>query len=250
MPVRYSGNDYREFLRALLKDRGLLQRDLAERMDRSPAWASQILNGRRRLQRELAERIADVLLLDDAERWDLLHLVDLSASPSPAIQRRMPPADPHGMPLDRWYVDAIRELMRCEDVQSEPAWIAAALRPRISEEEAREALQALQERNLLDDAPSPRRGIRSTDRQATQVLQLALDSLLSTPPNVRRHLTGSVAMSEETYQQFLTALQALLTTLLQSPASTETPNRVYQVSLAVFPVSLYTDSAAHPSDVE
>lgn len=255
MSVRYDGDNYREHLKLLLEDRRLLQKDFAKLMGRSPAWASQILSGRRSLQRDGAERIAEVLKLDDIERWDLLHLVDRAASPTPT-QRRAGSEEP--ATLDRWYVSAILELTGCDGYQPDPEWVAAELRPRITPDEAREALELLAARELL--APDhrlvpgriiePRRGIHAADAGAKASLEIALDALDRFPPNVRQHVVAHVALSEEGYVRFLTRARQLLADTLRAADDEEDPNRVYQVALTAFPVTLYTDAALHPKDVD
>lgn len=51
--------------------------------------------------------------------------------------------------LSRWYYPAIRELASCSGFRDDPAWIATTLRPPIREQDAREALQLLEELGLL-----------------------------------------------------------------------------------------------------
>ncbi|MEM6929964.1 MAG: DUF4423 domain-containing protein [Myxococcota bacterium] len=257
MAGRRRNSDYREYLRHLLRERELLQRDLALKMKRSPAWASQILNGRRKLQRHLAEEVTQVLLLDDAERWEFLRLVDLETSPAPSSPRRPSAGDDEcGPSLSQWYVGAIAELARCDQYRPDPEWVAAALRPRIDVAQAREAMELLVRLGLLDtgfrvagSTEAKRRGCRSGDREGQAVLQLALDVLQTAPPNERRHLVSSVALSEDAYDRFQLRMQELFVDLLASEQEVEA-NRVYQISLAAFPVSLYTDSAAHPATIE
>ncbi|MEO0602712.1 MAG: DUF4423 domain-containing protein [Myxococcota bacterium] len=257
MAGRRRNSDYREYLRHLLRERELLQRDLALKMKRSPAWASQILNGRRKLQRHLAEEVTQVLLLDDAERWEFLRLVDLETSPVPSSPRRpVSNEDECGPSLAHWYVGAIAELARCDQYQPDPEWVAAALRPRIDVAQAREAMGLLVRLGLLDadfavaaSSEAQRRGCRSGDRDGQAVLQLALDVLQTAPPNERRHLVSSVALSEDAYERFQTRMHALFVDLLASEEGGDA-NRVYQISLAAFPVSLYTDSAAHPTTID
>jgi uncharacterized protein (TIGR02147 family) len=48
-----------------------------------------------------------------------------------------------------WYLPAIRELVLSPSFQDDPAWIAATLRPRIQDSEARQALDTLLELGLL-----------------------------------------------------------------------------------------------------
>jgi len=256
MGVRYTGNDYREFLRLVLQDRRLLQRDLAAMMERSPAWASQILSGKRRLQVVLAEQMAEVLELDDTERWELLRLVDQATLPMPPLQRRQPPGDDPPPSLERWYVGAIAELAQCDQYEPDPLWVSAALRPRIEVEEAREAMLLLRRLGTLDadfraagGHDRKRRGVRSSDRATKKVFELSLDALRESPPNDRSHLTGSVALSEEAYERLQGRMKQAIKTLLATEPG-DVPNRIYQVSLATFPISLYSDAAAHPSEVE
>ncbi len=239
--------DYRAYLRRLLKDRELLQRDFAAKMGRSPAWASQILNGRRRLQQALAEEIAEVLHLDDGERLEFLGLVEMQSASLPP-GREIPDA-----PLPGWVVGAVFELARCDQYEPDPAWVAAALRPRITVQEARRAMLQLRRQGRLDAQlrsvaarPVPPR--RVGDREAHEVSALAVRALETIPGNERRHLSASIALSEEGYARFLKRIEDLVDELVATDADA-LPNRVYHVSVGTFPISLYSDSSAHPSEV-
>jgi len=249
--VRYSVNDYRSFLKNLLNDRDLLQHQFAARMGRSPAWASQILTGRRGLRRKLAQEIVRVLELDEAEGWEFLRLVDEAVSPLPAQERSEAASRPT---LERWYVRAIAELAGCDQYQPDPEWVAAALRPRIEAREALEAMRLLRDLGVLDARfQLARRGRRSgatpNDEEVQQVIELWSEALRLVPPNERRNHLGTVALSEEGHARLLDVLKRVVVEL-QAIEPAGVPNRVYQVILATFPVSLYSDSAAHPSEIE
>lgn len=251
MPLPFDGDDYREYLRLLMRVRGWLQRDLASNMGLSPAWASQILNAKRSLSSELAEQICTVMGLDEHDRWLFLNLVDARRAPTPPPRMAEPPDC-----VESWHLGAIRELARCDGYEPDPLWVASAIRPRISVTDARAAMVRLRSLGMLDEdyratveMTSAGVAMCPTGEQARVRLELSLASLKRNPPNERRHLSRSVALSEEAYDAMLERVEACLESLLAEVAQ-EPPNRVYQVSLDLFPVSLYTDSSAHPADVE
>jgi len=265
---------YRDYLRMLQRQRGLAQFEFAKLVGRSASWYSQILNGRRRLRPELAEEIAKSLGLTERERTELLSLVEAELGPSHRTRERarnvldgMRTPDPgpsseeairHDV-IRKWYVGAVLELARCEDFVPEPSWIAAVLRPRISLEEARSAMDCLRRHRLLDEEYRPvDDAMIATEKEIPdgaetllagehyeQTLNMAKGALRTVRPSDRLYLGATVALSESDYQNLREYLVDLVGPALCG-ASKELPNRVYQFTLSLFPVSLYSDSSVDP----
>ena len=269
---------YREYLRAIIDQRDLLQTDIARRVGRSPAWLSQILNGKRRLHPDLAEELAEALDLEPKARLELLTLVEAEVGNSSLIRARAEQlqtglekpdletvtARPLQERLVDWHVGAIFEMAGCVDYVPEPSWVAAAMRPRLTERDARAAMDLLREHGCLDDEyrriegqtldlGTPRQGedgeiaVRMLDYHRT-TLDMARRAL-GVNANDRRFFGASAALSEQDYERLMPRLQEIvLQTLLST--STEPPNRVVHVNLAVYPISLYTDSHVDPRTLD
>ena len=260
--------DYRELLRTLQAERDLKQHEFARLLGRSPAWLSQILNARRSLHPDLAADIADRLRLPERRRLQFLSLVERDFGKS-AFRRsfasdvldglELPEPSEQTEPafrvhLRQWQVGAVLELSECEDYVPEASWIAAILRPSTAVEHVQGILELLRDHGYLDDhfrrrkAPnivSTEREIRSeTESQMArqlheETLNLARQAL-DFPPEDRLLVSASVALSERDYQRLRARLAEVLAQTLHTAAQ-ETPNRVYQLNLALFPTSLYTD---------
>lgn len=244
-------DDYMEFLRFLMKRKGWLQRDLAAQMRMSAAWASQILNGKRTLQLDLAKKIAWVMELDDQETWQLLDLVTEQAAT--AGRARSPNQTAAS---DDWYVGVVRELLRCDNYTPDPVWVAAAVRPRIDVDDAQSAMELLQERGFLDQDFMPvmhgdQTGVPLPSQPEPMVARLrrTLDTVQLAPMDPCL-TTRTVALSEAAYEALMAKAEQWLTEAVRASANDDPVNRVYEVSFDIVPVSLFTDSSAHPAEIE
>ncbi|MEN0064602.1 MAG: TIGR02147 family protein [Myxococcota bacterium] len=267
-------SDYRAYLRNALKELGIKQIALARKMAMSPAWLSQILNGRRKLDPELAERCADALDFSERKRLEFLSLVEREVGNSTIIRGRAqrllsgirkPEVASVTRPefqrqLSAWHIGAVLELARCEEYQADPGWVAATLRPRITVDQAHHALSCLTTYGYLDadfrlvaDAPDAgtdrevEPGRKSNDIAEYHLLslELAKRALTTVPPSDRLFLGASLALSESDFQELKNRFEEVVVQTLSASAQ-ESPNRVYQISTAVFPVSLYSDSVEDP----
>lgn len=270
-----SSSDYRDFLRQRLVERGLRQKDLASLVDRSCAWVSQMLAGKRPLRPAIARRVGEALAMSKREQLRLQAMVECETSSGEILEsrtnrssrgydRRTEPAlvadSSNPAVLASWKANAVYQLAQCDNYLPDPAWVAATVRPRMSVPEASEALALLRERGMLDaDNRIPESATPAVDRcevrDATALgayhrdtLDLAKRALEALPENERTFLASCVALSEEDYEWFSEQLQALVAHVLRM-ASRSKPNRVYHVNLAAFPISLFTDSWADPRTV-
>lgn len=261
--MRHNTVNYRHFIREHLHKKRLLQKDLACRVDRSPAWVSQMLAGKRPLQLSVAKRVGEVLDMSANDQLRLQALVQSEGnrclSDEWEVAEHFTRAEPGLVtdvllepPFESWQLHAVFQLAQCEEFRRDPGWIAATIRPRMSEGEARVALEQLQARGLFDEPraeptapPVEQRAPQPTAAYHLDTLELAKGALKTVPENDRTFLAGCVALSEVDYLRFRQHLQALVLHTVRTAAKA-TPNRVYHINLATFPVSLYSDSTADP----
>ncbi|MEZ4240755.1 MAG: TIGR02147 family protein [Myxococcota bacterium] len=273
--VIYETTDYRRFLAQALRLLGLQQQDLARALGLGKATVSYILSGERDLDPSLVDRVAALLGLDAEQTEYFAALVDLT-SKSPrsrtqalaavrAIQRHRAEAGyTEGLAQsgNAWYFVPMLELVRCEAFEPRAEWIAAALDPPIRPEEAEQAWTTAVSTGLVelsgDDARAPEIECWTpSDVQgewAQDVAQfhrngmaLAAGCLERADASERQVSTTVFAVSEEQFDRIRARLRMVEQEIvaIASEAGSAPANRVYQLGLQLFPVSLYTDSVAH-----
>ncbi|MCA9570408.1 MAG: TIGR02147 family protein, partial [Myxococcales bacterium] len=151
----------------------------------------------------------------------------------------------------RWWIPVVRELAGRADFQADPAWIAAHIRPPITEAQAREALATLLELGMLveDEAgvPRPADAVLTTPHEVQTMavhayhkgmLALAGESI-DRFPSEERHLLGATLSVPvrliDTLKNELDAVQERLLAL--ADGFDEAPEQVIQIELAMFPLS-------------
>lgn len=272
----YDATDYRRAITATLAARGLLQRSLAQALERSEGWLSLVLSGQRVLDPDLVDGIAAFLGFDPDRSLYFSALVDLdSRSPRTkraawstvqATQRQRSAAqftEDIARAYASWYVAAITELARCDGFRADPAWIASTLQPQVSVAEAEAALMLLVRLGQLvpDDEGGLRPGSEiwsaselppgpiseAIARLHRDALGIAVDAIDTARYNERHNGTVIFAISEERYAAFLAQLRELERQLVSAATEPgDDPNRVYLLSLQLFPVSGYTDTESEP----
>ena len=157
--------------------------------------------------------------------------------------------------LSRWYYPAIRELASCHGFRPDAAWIARKLQPKITTQQAEDALGTLFELGLLVDNEGT---VTATDQDAVtphEVLGLAvhnyhlgmLTRAMEAIEGVRppfRHL-GAVTVAIPRGQvpalkRELAAFQERILHLCDGAGA----DQVYQVNLQLFPLSAPTDEVS------
>lgn len=269
-PELYSYLSYRDFLRDWFASRKAADRRFSHRLFArragvaSPSLLKEVIEGRRNLtattlegfvkavdlSREDAEFFADLVALDQADTneerqaaWDRV-----------ASCRRFRTARPiEGASmryLSTWTHPAIRELALCDGFQADAHWIAGRMFPRITPEQAQEALDTLFELGLLVRTAQ---GVSAADVSLAtphqlaglgastyhrEMLQRAIDSV-DTAPKHNRHLLGvTVAIPRSlvpVLKQELDAVQERLLHLCDE--SVDHAEEVYQVHLSLVPLS-------------
>ena len=165
--------DYRSFLKEWFDAKKAENPNYSHRLFarkaglKSPALLSNVVSGRRNLTAPSADAFCQAMGLGKVERRFFHWLVQLDQANTDeekqdawenirASQRfraaRKIDSDSVDY-LSHWYFPAIRELATCDQFQSDPAWIAQNLRPKLTESQAKKALDLLMSLGLLVSNP-------------------------------------------------------------------------------------------------
>lgn len=153
--------------------------------------------------------------------------------------------------LSHWRYPAVHELAGLPGFREDPAWIASALRPKITEAEAAEALRLLEGLGMLVRGPegrlrpaqvsavTPREvGTLAVHNYHREMAERAREAVGRVAP-ADRHLLGlTVAIPPELMPQLKEQLNALQARLLDlCDASPGLKRRVVQINLHLIPLS-------------
>jgi uncharacterized protein (TIGR02147 family) len=158
--------------------------------------------------------------------------------------------------ISHWYIVAARELAARGDFRDDPVWLSRQLRPTITLSEAKRALSTLKALGMLQDGKDGLQPADSTVVTPHEVaglaarnyhrgmLDLARESIERFPPE-QRHLGALTVCVPDALlprlKEELAAFQERMLDLCDS--ADDAPDRVYQVQLAIFPLT-----AAHTED--
>lgn len=237
-------------LEAQARNRAFSLRSFAKKLGVGPSSLSEILNGKRRVSRKLAERMTEKLCLPPHERAALLELFPEKSGPD---QENGAGKDYTRLSADQfhaisdWYHFAILSLAETVDFSSHPEWIAQRLG--IRRFEAEMALERLQRLGLLrvteqGEVVPTRGGFTSSDdiqdlalrRAHSRNLTLAEQSLEKDHVTLRDFTAVTMAIDPERLpvaKQMIREFQDKLSAFLESGSKTE----VYKVSMQLFPLT-------------
>lgn len=267
----YDFIDYREYLNdwfdAKKKDNKRFSHRMFSRLmgQKSPSFLKDIVHGRRNLTQDQQERLTKIIKLNAADRryFSDMTLLDHSDDPDErdraferiAAARRLNGArkiDGESYRyLSRWYCPAIRELGRRSDFKPTPTWIVEHIRPQITIKQAKEALQILEDLEMLHvDSKGNweiKEGSIATPMQVSglavhnyhqEMLQLARDGISRFDPEKRHFMALTVGIPEKLIPQLKQELNDMATRLLDlCDSSIESPQRACQINLHFFPLS-------------
>lgn len=213
---------------------------------------SSILNGKRNVSRELAERITQRLMLDPQERSEILGLFPEKRAYTREGEKAPEPrylafSAAQFKIVAEWEHFAVMSLLQCEDFESSIEWIARRLG--LTETRARQVIDRLVELGLFNvdargNLSRTKKSYRTTDDIANlslkkchdQSLELARESLYRDEVKDRDFTSITMAvdpkklsMAKERIRKF----QDELSDLLESGHQTE----VYRLSMQLFPLS-------------
>lgn len=230
----------------------------------SPSLLLSVLQGKRNLTPVTTEAFLKVLGLDAEAAEFFGALVALDQAETPQIRAaawdrvRATKRFREGRQLDgdavqylsRWYIPAIREFAACRGFRPEPAWLAARMRPRVTADQAQEALDVLFSLGMLvrsDDGVQAAEGSLVTPHEVAGMAALnyhvgmldrAREALLKTPPKERHFCAVTVSIPAMLMPDLKRELDLMQERLLERCDGAEGPRQlVYQINLNIFPLT-------------
>lgn len=240
----------------------------------SPSLLKHIIDGDRNLTSNTLPGFCKAMRLDREQAAFMGLLVDLdraeTAEERNAVMRRIQgtrhfqtarPLEGEGFRyLSTWYLPAIRELALCPGFRPDPAWVARQVRPRITEAEARDALDTLQTLGLLsvrDDGTvqvhdvtvvTPKEvSILAVGNYHTEMLERASASVEAIRADERHLLAITVAIPSSLVPELKQRMNRMFEELLETcDGATAEPDTVYQIGAQCFPLASRLDPSEEP----
>lgn len=132
------------FIQSKIKNPAFSLRAFARKLDMSPSAVSEIIQGKRRISRKLAERIICRLSLDPKEARSLLKLFSQPGTQETSPAEYLELSTDRFRTISEWYHFGILSLAETRGFQSDSKWIASRLKLRVQEvEKALERLERL-----------------------------------------------------------------------------------------------------------
>jgi len=256
--------NYREYLRSWFTWKKSINPRFSYRLfarlsgQRSPSLLLHIIEGKRNLTPPLVDSYKKALKLSPDERvfFDALVTLDQGGTPQArnrawerisATQRFRQARRLEGASfrcVSHWYYTATLELARRADFRADPVWVAGALRPPISVEQAAQALEELSALGLLEQGaevsvttPHEVAGLAAHNYH-DGMLELARSSLTRFGPT-ERHLVGlTVGIPAALVPALKRELASMAERLLDMcDGNNDSVEVVYQLGLQAFPLS-------------
>ena len=234
-------------------------RAFAAAIGMSPTALSFVLTGKRPLSKKAAKQVANTLSLSSEEcatlmGWTNERKIKRQAKTDLSLTDSVPnETDIHQMSLDSfafisdWYHYAILSLLEIPGARFEAKWICQKLR--ITEIEAKNAMDRLKRMEIVDkidgrwrQATGPIRIGNEVPTAATvkfqkQLLLKAVESLENDPADVRDLTSMTLAMDSTVVPYAMEQIRKFRRKLAEELESKSTPNRVYELTVQLFPVS-------------
>lgn len=260
--------DYRQYLQAFLDAKRATHKSFTARQFCLKAKVStddyllRILRGKRNLGAQASEQFIQALGLKNTEAQYFRSLV-LISSPVTSTQTK----DLHLAEIEktrrklgksntltdnslyrRWYVIAILELASCKGVKLTAQHAAQVLRPKISVQEAKEAIDLLLSKSLLIEKngryiPTPV-SLRSTSGQSDDFVRLnhketvqAALTAIDLPLEKRGFFGLTIAIDPAKLPQLKSKLKSLIEEIQQDQANDPEAKEVYRIQAHCFPMT-------------
>lgn len=154
--------------------------------------------------------------------------------------------------VEHWYTPVIRELARLPGFVSDPAWIAAAVQPPITVQEAEAAVNTLLELEYLERRPDGtlvptavrvRTHDETLQKAAQHVFRTVIPRMLSeldvANASIQHLRTGTMSIAPSQMPEFKARLDAVIEQLatMADDQAEAGPRRVYQLAVQLMPVS-------------
>lgn len=151
---------------------------------------------------------------------------------------------------EKWYYPIVLEVLRIQDFKDDWVALGKSVRPAITAQEAKEAVQVLQAIGLIKESAQ---GIwEPTDSVLTfgegwrsvvarqfqsQAIELAQQALIEIPVPERDISTLTLSMGEQTFHKIQESIQLMRKEILALVQADNHANKVFQMNISLFPVS-------------
>ena len=270
MTVIFNYMDYREYLRDFFDEKKQELRCYSYRLFsqkaglKSPNFLKLVIKGERNLSKVSVLKFAKALALSKKEADYFENLIFFNQTKTleeknfflAKIMRYRASCDPKKIEeaeylyYSHWCNPVVRELVGAIDFKGDYRKLGAAVVPSISAAEAEKSVALLQKLNFIersDDgsfrktSPSLTTGpqVRSVAiaNYHRAMLQLAADSIERFPAHERDITSLTLGISQETYTTIMERLQQFRRELLELAEEDDSPQRVVQLNLQLFPLS-------------
>lgn len=239
------------FVESQVRNPSYSLRAFARRLSISPSALSEILNGKRRVSRKLAERLTDKLCLPPRLRQDLLgrfKRAGATAQDSADLVTYDELDSDQFATISEWYHFGILSLMETATFKDDPKWISERLNIKLPE--ATSALERLLRLGLVARAKNGKLqltkgrlttsdGVRSLSLRRAHATNLAMaqSSLAEDPLEVRDFSALTLAIDPSLLpeaRRLIRAFSDQLSTKLEVPGK---QTEVYKLCVQLFPLS-------------
>lgn len=260
--------DYREFLRARYQARkrenaAFSYRYIASKIGIDSGTFTRVLKGQRNLDPEMAGSLARVFHLSDYEKEYFQALVLFCQAKSPTeknlfLEKVLRLRGSKVKTLEerqyefyrKWYYPALRELLNFYPTDGNAHKVARMLRPAITPQEAKDALQLLQDIGLIERDEggnfkltekliSSGEGIRSVfiHNMQSSMAELAAKALFEVEPAERDYSGLTLSLSPKGFSDIKDMVRVFRRDVLERARKDTDVNGVYQMNFQCFPLS-------------
>jgi len=240
---------------------------------KSPTALKHVIDGKRNLSLESANKFASALKIEGIKRHYFLTLVLFNQTGSLEerekylnelleLKRADNPSRIDEEKYDifsRWYHLAIRELVELPDYKNSSKWISRVLNPHISTQEALDSMHLLKRLGLIEKNDGVYHSVNktlATDECVRsvkvvefhrQMIQLGSESMTRFPSDEREVSGTTLRIKKEDAKSIIAMLRDLRRKALTLASNSEGADQIYQLNFQLFPLVI-TDRAARLTD--
>ncbi len=234
----------------------------------SPNFLKLVMDGKRNLSSESIPKFVDALKLTKTEGDFFAHLVHFGQSrtasersqhatkilKSKGYQKMYPLNQAEFSYYACWYYIPVRELVAFPSFREDAKWIAGTIFPRISADEASKAIHDLEALGLVRRDETGRlvqstRTVTTSNEVASasvvsyhkEMMRIASDSIETVNREQREISAACIPVSEKVAAEIKLKIQEFRNEILLLASQDESPDRIYQLNLQLFPLSRTMD---------
>jgi uncharacterized protein (TIGR02147 family) len=261
--------EYRDFLRDFYNEKKSVKslfsyRFIAKKLSIDPSHVVKIFQKQRHISHKLIEGCIELTDLKGKEAEYFATLVQFNRAKTDResklhYEKLLTLKDVHTFTLEKgqyeffqkWYYSAILTLLDFYPFRNDYRTLAQKMSPPITESQAKKAITLLRKLKLIKKKPDGTFDLTSTmvttgERWRSlaitafqeETMRLALESLHRIPKDQRNISTVTVTLSKKDLDEANEILKECRTALLKLAENQENPERVYQINMQLFPVTL------------